>query len=299
MPVKQTDNSGERLQKVLAHAGVAARRACEELIVAGRVTVNGHVVTELGTRVDPLLDRLAVDGKAVDPNFHRMYYLLYKPTGYLTTMSDPHGRQTAASLVPSEARLFPVGRLDMDSEGLLLFTNDGALSLRLMHPRYQHEKEYCVLVVGQVTPQEVQRMHDGLIIEGGTALAHAEVHVMPHNWAWRDYFAPDGCVWVKVLLREGRKRQIRYMFDVLGHEVRRLVRVRMGTLVLGSRLQPGEGRWLADEEAESLRVSVGLERDTVFTRYASKRGHHIAQDNRRPGRPGGVRQEHSRRRTGR
>ena len=138
---------GERLQKVLARAGVASRRQCEQFIVDGRVKVNGQVVTELGTRVRPGRDRIEFDGRPVDPDAPRLrYYMLYKPTGFLSTVKDPHGRRTVMELVPSDERLYPVGRLDYNSEGLMLLTNDGTLTHRLLHPRFEHEREYLVMV---------------------------------------------------------------------------------------------------------------------------------------------------------
>lgn len=248
---------GERLQKVLAHAGVASRRASEELITAGRVTVNGRVVTELGTRVRPGVDEIRVDGQPIDLRVRLHYYLLYKPPGYLSAVSDARGRQTARDLVPSRERLFPVGRLDLDSEGLLLFTNDGELAQRLTHPRYEHEKEYLVLVRGIVGEAIISRMRRGIPLdeEGGTARALLRTHV--RGWTWRDQPLPKGSQWVTVVLREGRKRQIRRMFEATGLQVLRLIRVRMGPLTLGP-LQPGQGRWLDDRDARDLRRSVGL-----------------------------------------
>lgn len=284
------DERGERLQKVLARAGVAARRTCETLITAGRVTVNNKVVTELGTRVDPLVDRLAVDGKLVDPNVQFKYYMLYKPRGYITTLSDPQGRPLASDLVPGEDRLFSVGRLDLDSEGLLLFTNDGALSLRLMHPRYHHEKEYLVLAEAPVTPDETQRMSAGLKLEDDTGLCKAEVQVLPDTWNWQGEVAPRGQVWLRMILRQGRKRQIRRMLEHLGHRVFRLVRARMGSLQIG-RLKPGQGRWLDEGEVKALRQPIGLEK-TPEVRQKGKSGD---QDHHRHRRPSSVRQEHGRR----
>jgi 23S rRNA pseudouridine2605 synthase len=290
MPNEQYDERGERLQKVLARAGVAARRACETLITAGRVTVNGKVVTELGTRVDPLVDRLAVDGKLVDPNVQYKYYMLYKPRGYITTLSDPQGRPLASDLVPGDDRLFSVGRLDLDSEGLLLYTNDGALSLRLMHPRYRHEKEYLVLAEAPLTPEEIRQMSAGLKLEEDTGLSYAEVEVLPELWKWQGEVASHGQVWLRMVLRQGRKRQIRRMMEHLGHRVFRLIRARMGTLQIG-RLKPGQGRWLDEGEVKALRQPIGLEK-APEERQKGKSGD---QDHHRHRRPGGVRQEHGRR----
>lgn len=251
------DSAGERLQKVLAHAGVASRRASEQLITAGRVTVNGQVVTELGTRVRPGVDEIRIDGRPIDVRVRHRYYLLYKPPGYLSAVSDARGRQTARDLVPSRERLFPVGRLDLDSEGLLLFTNDGELAQRLTHPRYEHDKEYLVLVRGIVGEAIIERMRRGIRLEEEGVTARALVRTHVRGWTWRDQPVPKGTQWVTVVLREGRKRQIRRMFEATETEVLRLVRVRMGPLTLGS-LQPSQGRWLTDREVRDLRRSVGL-----------------------------------------
>ena len=284
--------AGERLQKVLARAGVASRRACEELITAGRVMVNGRVVTELGTRVDPLEDQLLVDGKLVDPNRQFKYYMLYKPRGYITTAADPAGRPQAAELVPDGERLFNVGRLDMESEGLLLFTNDGALSLRLTHPRYHHEKEYLVLASGPVSQFEIEQMANGIILEGESSPCRAEVRILPPHTCWQGSSAAPGQVWLNFVLRQGRKRQIRRMLEHYGHHVFRLVRIRVGSLRLG-RLKPGEGRWLDEGEVKALRQEVGLDGTQSHTR-----GKQRDQNNHRNRRTGGIRQEHRRRSSG-
>lgn len=250
---------GERLQKVLAQAGFGSRRHCEELIKAGRVAVNGQVVTELGTRVRAQ-DAIAVDGTPVviEP---KRYYLLYKPRGYLSSVRDPHGDRLAVSLVPAQERLYPVGRLDKESEGLLLFTNDGELTQRLIHPRYEHEKEYLVLVRGPLTEAAFRRLEEGvpLFDEEGRqeATVQARVERQPRTWAWRGELASPGAQWVRIVLTEGRKRQIRRMLEAVGLHVERLIRVRMGMLRLGA-LEPGEGRWLTPEEVRRLKESVGL-----------------------------------------
>lgn len=250
---------GERLQKVLAQAGFGSRRHCEELILAGRVQVNGQVVTELGTRVRPQ-DAIAVDGHTVviEP---KRYYLLYKPRGYLTSMQDPHHERLAASLVPAKERLYPVGRLDKESEGLLLFTNDGALTQRLIHPRYAHEKEYLVLVRGPLTEATFRRLEEGVPLfdeEGNQeAVVKARVERLARTWAWRGELAPPGAQWVRIILTEGRKRQIRRMLEAVGLHAERLIRLRMGILRLGA-LEPGQGRWLTPEEVRHLKESVGL-----------------------------------------
>jgi len=253
----ETKAAGERLQKVLAHAGVASRRKCEEYIRAGRVRVNGQVVTEMGYRVQPG-DRIEVDGQPIAGPEERRYYLLYKPVGYLSTVSDSRGRPTARELVPGEFRLYPVGRLDLQSEGLLLFTNDGELAQRLMHPRYRHTKEYLVLIRGRLSAEEVQRLREGLLLEGEDRPARARVYVLEPGWHWRGERAPEGCSWVRVILEEGRKRLIRRLFASLGHPVQRLIRVRMASLRLGH-LKPGQGRWLGPGEVRNLRRLVDLD----------------------------------------
>ncbi len=232
----------ERLQKVLAHAGVASRRKAEEMISAGRVKVNGEVVTMLGTRVDVEHDVIQVDGCTVRPEAP-VYVLLHKPRGVLSAASDARGRVTVVDLVPHRARLYPVGRLDLDSEGLVLLTNDGALALRLAHPRYEHEKEYRVLVAGQPDEEALDRLRRGIGLEGGRTRP-AQVGVEGRG---------GGGTWLRIVLREGRKRQIRRMLEAVGYEVLRLIRVRMGPLQLG-RLKPGEHRELTPAELRAIRA---------------------------------------------
>ncbi|MCR4406893.1 MAG: rRNA pseudouridine synthase [Anaerolineae bacterium] len=239
----------ERLQKVLAHAGIASRRACEEMIRQGRVQVNGQVVTEMGTRVDPTKDEIRVDGRLLDFPESHMYIMLNKPPGYLSTTSDPYGRPTVLDLLPLEARVYPVGRLDVDSEGLLLLTSDGTLAHRLTHPRYAHEKEYWVLVDGHPNERALRRLRRGVESEGETLQAD-EIRVLdkPHK---RREPAVDG-TWLKIVLHQGSKRQIRRMCAAVGHPVRRLIRVRFGPLHLG-RLEPGQWRHLSQSEVMALR----------------------------------------------
>lgn len=256
-PIAPKGERLERLQKVLAHAGIASRRRCEEYILEGRVKVNGSVVTALGTRVRPGVDQIIVDEELVVAPEERVYYLLYKPVGYLSTVRDPHGHRVALDLVPTRKRLYPVGRLDLYSEGLLLFTNDGELAHRMMHPRYQHEKEYVVLVQGSPSDQEIDRIRRGfrLVKEGRPARAKASR--LGPEWRWRGEAPPQDCHWIRVILREGQKRQIRRMLQTFHHPVKRIIRVRMGELVLGD-LRPGQGRWLSPKEIEALRRGAGL-----------------------------------------
>lgn len=256
MSAEHRDPRGERLQKVLAHAGVASRRRCEEIIAAGRVRVNGNIVTTLGTRVDPERDRIEVDGQAIEPT-PKLYYALYKPTGVISTVRDPHGRPTARSLVPTKERVYPVGRLDRDSEGLLLFTNDGALAQRMMHPRYEHEKQYYALVSGVPDSSALKALRRGIALPGEDRPLKAQAQCLPAAWHWRGHRAPQGGRWLSIILREGHKHQIRRLLQATGHEVQRLIRVRMGTLLLGD-LEPGQGRWLSSSEREALRAAAGL-----------------------------------------
>jgi pseudouridine synthase len=238
----------ERLQKVMARAGIGSRRACEELIRQGRVQVNGQVVTRLGTRVDPLRDQIVVDGQTLAGADPLTYLLLHKPPGYLSTTDDPHGRPTVMDLLSVSQRIYPVGRLDMDSEGLLLLTNDGPLTQQLTHPRYQHEREYRVLVQGQPRRQALRTLRQGVELEDGKT-SPAKVHVVDSK------SAPKGMTWLRIILREGRKRQIRRMCAAVGHPAQRLIRVRMGPLYLGD-LRPGESRRLTRQEIKSLRAIV-------------------------------------------
>ena len=241
------DASVERLHKFLSQAGVASRRRCEELIAAGRVKVNGETVSLPGSRVDPEHDRVEVDGRPVTLPPGHVYWLLNKPAGYVSTVHDPQGRPTVVDLVNQAQRLYPVGRLDQDSEGLLLLTDDGELTQRLTHPSYEHEKEYEVLVRGRPAESALQRLRSGIELEEGVTSA-ADVTVMRPE--------ADG-TWLRFVLHEGRKRQLRRMCEAVGHPVRRIIRVRMGPLRLGD-LAPGRYRPLTAQEQSELRQAVGL-----------------------------------------
>jgi 23S rRNA pseudouridine2605 synthase len=244
----------ERLQKVMAHAGVASRRKCEELILQGRVRVNGQVVTQLGTKVDPVQDIIEVDGQPITLE-KKVYILLHKPRGYLSDTFDFRGRPSALSLVPDGERLYPAGRLDARSEGLLLLTNDGELAHRLTHPRYEHEKEYLALVEGEPTEAIMRRMLEGVGQDGQTLRADAVERLerpgpggQIHGWEE----APKGMSWLRIALHEGKKRHIRRMCAALGHPVRRLIRIRIGPLELGD-LPVGKWRYLTEREVRRLR----------------------------------------------
>lgn len=250
-------NEGERLQKVMARAGIASRRASEAMIVAGRVSVNGERVTELGTRVDPLTDRITVDGKALATAEPLRYVALFKPVGYLSSSSDPHGYKLAMDLVPASPRMYPVGRLDRDSEGLMLLTNDGELALRLTHPRYEQEKEYRVLINRPLSVQDVDRLRQGIDLPDKERPARATLLDLAPGWSWRDEPVPAGHRWIGLILTEGHKREIREMLAELGIHVVRLIRVRIGTAELGA-LEPGEHRHLTPDEITDLRRLTGL-----------------------------------------
>jgi len=244
---------GERLQKVLARAGVASRRAAEELIVAGRVSVNGQVVTQLGTRVIPGQDIIAVDGERVSVAAEEpTYIMLNKPRGVLSAVEDARGRRTVTDLVNVEARLFPVGRLDLNSEGLVLLTNDGELAHRMTHPRYGHEKEYEVLVEGSPSDRTLVKWRRGSVLLDGEPTAPCRVERLRLE---RGACQGRDGTWLRVIMREGRKRQIRRVAAALGHPVHRLIRTRIGPLKLG-RLKVGDWRHLTQAEVNALRAAA-------------------------------------------
>lgn len=232
----------ERVQKILSQAGLGSRRACEELIAAGRVRVNGQII-QLGAKADPERDQITVDGRPVKGAVGHIYIALYKPRNVLSTVSAPDPRQTVLDLVEVPENVYPVGRLDVDSEGLILLTNDGELANRLTHPRYGHEKEYRVLVARRPDEEQLNTWRRGVVLEDGYRTAPAEV--------WVESSQGKGA-WLRVILREGRKRQIREIGSLLGLPVVRIVRVRIGSLQLG-KLKPREWRYLTPEEVEELK----------------------------------------------
>jgi 23S rRNA pseudouridine2605 synthase len=232
---------GERLQKVLASAGLGSRRTCEDLIAAGRVTVNGEIAV-LGRRIDPERDLVEVDGVAVGVRPGLVHYLLNKPAGVVTTADDPLGRPTVVELVPAEPRVFPVGRLDLDTEGLLLLTNDGELTHRLTHPSFGVDKEYVAHVEGRPSRGQVRRLREGIELDDGpTAPAQASL-VSPSV--------------LRLVIHEGRNRQVRRMCEAIGHPVQRLVRTRIGPLS-DRRLAPGAWRPLTSDEVRALERAAG------------------------------------------
>jgi pseudouridine synthase len=236
----------ERLQKYLSRAGVASRRASEELILAGRVSVNGQVVTTLGEKVDAAHDEVTVDGRRVSVGAEMVYLLLNKPVEVITTMDDPQGRPTVARFVPADGpRLFPVGRLDLGTSGLLLLTNDGELAHMLMHPRFHVPKTYHALVDGVPDAADIARLREGIDLDDGRT-APAEARLVEDR-------GNRGVV--EITLREGRKRQVRRMLSAVGHPIRELVRTAYGPIPLGD-LAEGETRLLGDEEVRALRATA-------------------------------------------
>ncbi len=230
----------ERLQRTLARAGLGSRRAAEDLIREGRVKVGGRVA-QLGDRVDPASDSITVDGAAVPAHPDLRYLALNKPPGVTSTLRDPHAARSLRDLIPEGPRVFPVGRLDRDSEGLLLLTNDGELAHRIQHPRYGVEKEYLVEVKGDVSRAALRRLTAGIPLEDGEARAIRATVVE----------ARRGASAVALVMGEGRKREVRRMLAGLGFPVLRLVRVRIGPVRLG-RTPPGATRPLSKEEVAGL-----------------------------------------------
>ncbi len=259
---------GERLQKVLARLGLGSRRACEELIADGRVTVNGETA-ELGRRVDVGRDVVSFDGVALPVLPGLVHYLLHKPAGIVTTAHDPFGRPTVLTLVPDAPRVFPVGRLDADTEGLLVLTNDGDLAQRLTHPSFGVEKEYLVEVNGVPSAGDLRRLRLGIDLDDGKT-APATVGVV----------APGV---IRMVIHEGRNRQIRRMCDAVGHPVRRLVRTRIGP-VTDARLKPGSWRALDPSEVRALGRAAALRPETP---PAARRRDGPGQRRAPPGRRGG------------
>jgi pseudouridine synthase len=243
--------SGERLQKILSAAGIASRRLSEELITQGRVSVNGKTVTELGTKADPAADEIKVDGRRIKTEQRRRYILLNKPRGYITTRSDPQGRPTVMDLMKAvKEYIYPVGRLDYDSEGLLLLTNDGELAAHLTHPRHEVEKVYEARVKGVPDDRTVERLSRGVVIEGRRT-APAKIRVSePFSKASGEQTI------VELSIHEGRQRQVRKMFDAVGHPVVRLKRVRIGPIE-DPEMPPGHWRELTPQEVAKLRRVSG------------------------------------------
>ncbi|KQL49249.1 pseudouridine synthase [Brevibacillus choshinensis] len=237
----------ERLQKVLAHAGVASRRHCEELIVQGNVQVNGKVVRELGTRVDPQVDKILVNGRPIRTE-QPIYLMLYKPTGVITSVSDPRGRRVVTDLLKGiKERVYPVGRLDYDTSGLLLLTNDGELANRLAHPSYEIDKVYRAWVRGVPSQDKVKKLATGIQLEDGLT-SPGEAKLLKSTPTKEKAL-------VELTIHEGRNRQVRRMCDAIGHPVITLERIRLGFLTLEG-LQPGQYRPLTSTEVEKLKQGL-------------------------------------------
>jgi 23S rRNA pseudouridine2605 synthase len=232
----------ERLQKILARAGYGSRRACEEFISKGRVTVNGQIAS-LGMKADPEIDRIEINNQIVRAFEPLKYFAIYKPRGVISAASSPEGRQTVRDLIDEPGRLYPVGRLDADSEGLILMTNDGELTNRLTHPRYGHHKEYKVLVAIHPEEKQLETWRRGVVLEDGYRTAPIKV--------WIDNFQGKGA-WLRVIMGEGRKRQIREIGNRIGLPVVKIIRVRISTLHVGS-LKPGQSRALNKKEIDALK----------------------------------------------
>lgn len=233
----------ERLQKILSQAGIASRREAEKIITDGRVAVNGTVVTELGTKADAETDRITVDGKLIRVESAKLYVLLYKPVGYMTTMKDPEGRPIVSDLLKGiKERVYPVGRLDYNTEGLLFMTNDGALANMLAHPSHEVDKGYLVRVQGTASPVQLRHLALGVELDDGRT-SPAEVHLVRES--------EHNC-WISLTIHEGRYRQIRRMCEAVGLSVVRLKRTRYGFLEIGE-MKPGEYRLLTEAEVERLK----------------------------------------------
>lgn len=246
---KTSERGTERLHKRIAGAGLCSRRAAEEWIAQGRVEVNGRIVTEMGVQVGPD-DVVRVDGQTLGGT-RRFYLAMNKPTGVVTTLSDPQRRRTVAQLLPEVggAVLKPIGRLDMDTEGLLLFTNDGTFAHRMAHPRYEIEKEYHALVEGVPNEEALQKLRDGVVVEGR--------RTAPANVRIKHVVQKSGDALLILILHEGRKRQVRLMCEGVGHPVNALKRVRIGPIYL-DKLPRGACRMLGKQEVDTLKKLIGI-----------------------------------------
>lgn len=235
-----------RLQKLIAGTGLASRRKAEGLIAAGRVMVNGKTVTELGTKVDPTRDHVKVDGKHLSAAQPFVYLMLNKPKNVVSTLDDPGGRTTVKDYLRGvSVRVFPVGRLDFDSEGLMLLTNNGDLAQAMLHPRYHVPKTYLIKVKGVLTDEDIRNLERGVKLDDGMT-GPAQV---------KKVRKVEANSWLEITIREGRKHQVKRMLESVGHPVIKLLRIRMASLALGD-LQPGEFRFLTDREANTLRQLV-------------------------------------------
>lgn len=232
----------ERVQKILAQAGIASRRESEKYISAGRVRVNGKVIS-LGDKADPSKDTIELDNRKIEISDQFEYFALYKPRGILSSAKDKRGRKTVVDLVPAKTRIFPVGRLDLESEGLIILTNDGELANKLTHPSFEHEKEYRVLVARHPDQDQLKTWQRGVVLEDGYRTNPVKV--------WVEKFHGDGA-WLRVVMTEGRKRQIRETAAQIGLPIVKLIRIRMASITLGS-LKPGNFRSLTEKEIQEIK----------------------------------------------
>lgn len=232
-----------RLQKYMAQCGVASRRKCEEMIKSGQVTINGEVVRDMGVKIDPSHDRVFVNGKRISLEENYVYIMLNKPRGYITTVKDQYNRPTVMDLVKDiSERIYPIGRLDYESEGLLLLTNDGNIAFHLTHPRHQIDKEYVVRVEGCPSSEDIDKLRNGIDI-GGFITSPAQVDLIRKN---------KQTSLIRITIKEGKNRQVRRMFDAIGHPVIYLKRIRICNIKLGN-LELGKWRHLTNKELEALK----------------------------------------------
>ena len=235
----------QRLQKIIAEMGIASRRAAEEIIIEGRVTVNGKPA-EIGMKADPLRDHIKVDGKLLVNPEKKVYFIFNKPRGVLTSLGDPEGRPTVTDFLKGiKQRVFPVGRLDYDSEGMLLLTNDGELAHAVLHPSKKIPKTYLVKVKGVLEKEDMEKLRKGIRLDR-TVTAPAKVKPLRKT---------DNNSWIEMTIYEGKKRQIRRMLEKVGHQVMRLMRIRIDGIEMG-KIKPGEFRRLSSEELEKIRTEV-------------------------------------------
>jgi 23S rRNA pseudouridine2605 synthase len=263
----------ERIQKIISAAGITSRRAAEQLILDGRVRVNGQVVSELGTKADASKDHIKVDGKLINPRQPLTYIMLNKPAGYVTTMSDPEGRPTVQNLLKGvKVRVYPVGRLDYNTEGLLLLTNDGDFAHLITHPSHEFPKTYRAKVKGVLEDHQIELLENGIYLDDGKT-APAKLKKVSKE---------EANSWVEITIHEGRKRQVRRMFDRVGHSVIKLKRVRTGNLQLGD-LPEGSFRYLTQAEVMALKELAMAE---IKTDFVVKQAERKPKTGDRTGKPG-------------
>ncbi|MGG7143265.1 pseudouridine synthase [Clostridium nigeriense] len=237
----------ERLQKFMARCGIASRRKCEEIILSGKVRVNGKITNELGIKINSEVDIVSCEGKIIKPEEKKLYIMLNKPEGYITSVKDEKGRKTILDLVKVEERIYPIGRLDYDSSGLILLTNDGDIYNKIIHPRVKVEKKYIVLCKGEFTKEELTKFENGVDI-GGYITAKSKIKILDKE---KDRKTNKINTLVEVIIHEGKNRQIRRMCEALGHEVITLNRVAVGNIKLGY-LKKGEWRELREDELKYI-----------------------------------------------